>query len=274
MAGVQGSRVGNVLVAMLLAACPTQPGVTGTASTTSGSTGSATGSGPTESSSSSSSGGATTTAGAQPMRCASQCEGDRDCLVAGEDKGFRCVAGLCDVPACTSDERCVADYSGWKTPCADQAGCAAGEACIDVEGEGRCALAPGVFACADFGLVELARPTVAGDMMVTVCGQANVSCEAGECVAPCSGDDACPAQMGHPFCNVMSGQCECQIDQDCLDSQLPGYTLCLGGRCGCGSDADCDGGQNVDTCYSGVCGCSSDATCTQMIFDGAPLTCQ
>jgi hypothetical protein len=271
MAGGRGSVVGAIAAFGLLVACPGKHGETITEGSTSEAT-TATSSAPTTGGTATT-GGATTTSGGEPTRCVSLCESDRDCLQNGADLGFGCVAGQC-VPACASDEECVADLSGWSEPCVDQGGCGADQACIDVDGAGRCALVPGVFACADFGLVELMRSTIAGDMTVTVCGQGNVSCTGGQCVAPCASDTECPAAMGHPFCDVNTGQCECEVDQDCVDSQLAGYTRCIDGRCGCSSDADCAGGKNVDTCHDGVCGCSSDAACTDPVFDGAPLKCQ
>lgn len=216
-----------------------------------------------------------TTAGVgEAKRCESRCEGDRDCLVGGSDLGFRCLDGLCLFPPCTGDAQCLAELSGWKAECAAQAGCASGEACVEVDGAGRCALTPGQFACADFGLVELQRPSIEGGRPVTVCGQASASCVAGECTSPCAGDESCPPQMGHPSCEPESGRCVCQTDQDCLNSGLPGFAQCINGVCGCASDSDCAGGQNVDTCYAGVCGCSSDEACMVMVFDGAPLSCE
>lgn len=215
-----------------------------------------------------------TTGDPQAKRCESRCDNDRECLIGGDDLGFRCIDGLCRFPACTSDAQCLAALSGWQTPCTTTTDCMAGEACVTVADEGRCALQPGTFACADFGLVELVLPLFGSEREVTVCGQASATCEAGVCQSPCTGDAACPVQLGHPFCDAPSGQCVCQIDQDCLDSGLPGYVQCVAGRCGCAVDSDCAGGKNVDTCYEGVCGCSSDATCTAMVFDAAPLSCQ
>lgn len=214
-----------------------------------------------------------TTEPAELMRCESLCESDRDCLRDGEDIGFRCIDGVCVYPACTSDANCVAELSGWQKVCAGQDGCDAMEACVEVEGEGRCALEPGLFTCADFGLAELTRAPIEGGRPVAVCGQAMASCVEGECITPCT-EATCAPQMGHPFCEPVTGQCVCQIDQDCLDASLVGFVQCIDGRCGCASDSDCAGGTNVDTCREGACGCSSDATCTTMVFDGAPLSCQ
>jgi len=265
-----------VLSASTLTACPPKPGETATepqtetmAPTTTETTAS-----PMMATTTTGSSGEPTTGEPQPKRCESRCDNDRECLIGGDDLGFRCIDGLCLFPACTSDAQCLAELSGWQTPCATQAECMAEEACVAVADGGRCALTPGTFACADFGLVEQTLPLVDSEREVTVCGQASATCEAGVCQSPCTGDAACPVQLGHPVCDVQSGQCVCQIDQDCADSGLPGYVQCVAGRCGCAVDSDCAGGKNVDTCYEGVCGCSSDATCTAMVFDAAPLSCQ
>lgn len=270
------SLVAALVIALWLPACPGGPGDTATegstSQATSTSTSTATASEPTTTSVTPTT-GVTTSAGGELMRCVSLCESDRDCLQMGQDLGFACVMGRC-LPACASDEECLAQLSGWTNPCAAQAECTSDQICVAVAGEGRCALAPGVFSCDDFGLVELMRPTIAGDMTAIVCGQKDVTCSGGQCLAPCAADVDCPPQMGHPFCNVGTGQCECEIDQDCRDAHVPGFTLCIDGRCGCGTDDDCKGGTNVDTCYAGVCGCSSDATCTMMQFDSAPVACR
>lgn len=267
------------LAAGLLSACP--PTGAGTASepqtkssTATPTTGEPATSTSTTSATTTGSTGEPTTAGPEAKRCQSQCESDRDCRIGGSDLGFRCIDGLCLFPPCTSDAQCLAELSGWKTPCAGPGECAPEEACVLVADAGRCALTPGTFACADFGLVEQMLPLFAGEREVLVCGQAAASCEAGACQSPCTGDEGCVPQTGHPACDVPSGACVCQIDQDCVDSGLPGYVQCVAGRCGCAVDSDCAGGQNVDTCYAGICGCAADSTCTMTVFDGAPLTCQ
>lgn len=218
-------------------------------------------------------GGATTGEPAL-MRCEPLCQGDDDCTIDGADMGFRCIEGRCAYPPCEDDARCVADLSNWKKPCAGDGECGAEERCIDIGGgAGRCALRPGTFACADFGLQELMRPALAGGEQVVVCGNPDAVCEAGECRAPCAGDEACAPEMGHPTCEPGSGRCVCTSDQDCVDSKLPGFVACEGGRCGCRTDADCEGGANVDACYAGACGCASDQTCTVDYFDAATLVC-
>lgn len=258
-------RLAGVLL-FALSGCPDgqPPATTGGATETTGSTGSTTG--PT--------GGATTSTD-MLMRCEPLCEADEQCLIDGADTGFRCLQGRCVYPPCTDDAGCVADLSGWKTACAGDDGCGGEERCIDAGGgQGRCALRPGTFACAEFGLQELMRPALAGGEQVVVCGNPDAVCEAGECVAPCKGDDACMPEMGHPTCDTASGRCVCTSDQDCAASKVPGFAACEDGRCGCRTDADCEGGPNVDACYAGACGCASDRTCTVNYFDGAQLACR
>jgi hypothetical protein len=253
-----------LLFALLGAGCPpgqpmtTADGTTGTTGTTGGAseTGEPTG-------------------GAALMRCEPLCDADAECRIGGEDMGFRCLEGRCVYPPCTDAEGCVADLSGWRKPCAADGECEPVEGCIDIGGgAGRCALRPGMFACADFGLQEVMRPAIAGGEPVVVCGNPNAVCEAGECRAPCTADDGCAAEMGHPTCEVASGRCVCKSDQDCAGAMVPGFVACADGRCGCRTDSDCEGGPNVDACYGGACGCASDEACTVKYFDGAALACQ
>ncbi len=210
------------------------------------------------------------------MRCRPTCTADTDCTVnGGQDIGFRCVGGVCRPPLCTDDAACVLTESGWTDPCAEQAACAEGQACIDVGGEGRCALTPSMFLqCIDLGLDERTLPTIEGDAMVTVCGVTTATCqEDGTCRAPCTSDAACPAEVGHPTCELATGECICADDRDCQDTMKPGLIVCIAGRCGCNSDMDCTGGLNVDTCYANACGCASTATCSAQIYDGATQNC-
>lgn len=222
----------------------------------------------------SASGTSGSTGGGGALRCEPQCGGDADCLYMGGDIGFRCIDSVCVFPACMGDEACVAELSGWAVVCTGPGDCAAAQACVDIGGgAGRCANNADAFACTDFGLAAISRPTLGGGSAM-VCGNPDAICSEGECVDPCKTDEECAPVMGHPKCEVGSGACVCASDLDCLTSQVPGFVTCIEGRCGCRKDIDCEGGSNVDTCYAGVCGCSSDATCTAKIFDGAVLTCK
>ncbi|MFY0535110.1 hypothetical protein [Nannocystis pusilla] len=269
------SRIFVLAVGGLLACPPADSGTASEPPTTSSTTAptggpTSTETGPT----SGSTGTETTTAGPEAKRCQSQCDNDRDCRIGGGDLGFRCIDGLCLFPPCTSDAQCLAELSGWKTPCAGPGDCAAQEACVLVADAGRCALTPGTFACADFGLVEQTLPLFAGGREVTVCGQAAATCEAGACQSPCAGTrPVCPRRgIRCATCRQVSA-CARSIRTASI-SNLPGYVQCIAGRCGCAVDSDCTGGQNVDTCYAGVCGCVADSTCTMTVFDGASLSCQ
>lgn len=210
------------------------------------------------------------------QRCEPTCEADADCTLGGDDIGFVCVDGVCGLPPCTDDDACVALLSGWSTGCGAQAECAADEVCVEIAADdGRCAVAPGpMFACADFGLEEVLRPTIEGDANATVCGSPDAACVAGACAAPCKSDAACPAFLGAPHCDRATGQCTCSSDAECLATMQPGLVACIAGRCGCTGDADCVGGTNVDTCYAGACGCAGAASCTDPVFDGATQVCR
>jgi len=210
------------------------------------------------------------------QRCTPTCSLDADCLIAGQDSGFRCIAGACQVPPCSDDAACRVAASGWQDPCADQAACGPGRACIVIDGgEGRCAALEGdMFMCTDLGLVALARDPIEGGRPVLVCGDDRSTCVDDHCARPCLSDAECPPQLGQPHCDVPTGACRCSADADCQMSGQPGLTACLAGTCGCQVDADCQGGSNVDTCVAGACGCSSTAACTSPVFDHVTQICQ
>lgn len=264
----------RLIVALALCACGDPGGSSSTASSSSGeSSGGGSSGGLTTAATSGSTAATTGGSTGSLMRCESLCRSDADCEYMGGDIGFRCLAGACVYPACAGDEPCVAELSGWLQPCAGAGECQALQACVDVDGQGRCANLSESFPCADFGLQPIERPTVEGGTAL-VCGNPDVVCAEGECFDPCKEDLECAPVMGHPTCEVATGACVCTSDVDCLMAQVPGFVTCLDGRCGCRKDADCEGGTNVDTCYEGACGCSSDATCTAMIFDGGSLACK
>lgn len=219
--------------------------------------------------------GTPTTGDAETLqRCQPTCTADSDCTIGGTDIGFRCVTGVCRPPPCSDDAACILTLSGWTTPCADQSACSVDQACVAVGDEGRCATRPSMdLQCIDLGLAERTLPTIAGDMNVTVCGVLTASCDAGICSAPCTSDAACPAQLGHPTCELATGACICTEDRDCQDTMKPGLIACIAGRCGCRSDMDCTGGVNVDICFAGACGCSGPATCSTQVFDAAVQIC-
>lgn len=221
------------------------------------------------------SGEPTTGAPSGLQRCQPTCEVDADCSFDGADIGFRCVAGVCDLPPCIDDLGCQQTYSGWTTPCMGATECFMGEVCIDIGGgDGRCAISPTPeFMCGDLGLDELMRPALEGGADVLVCGNQDATCVGAVCKNPCQSDAECNPQTGQPHCDTGTGECTCASDQECQDSMQPGLVACVAGRCGCTVDADCEGGTNVDACFDGACGCSSGAACTDPIYDNVVQIC-
>ena len=48
------------------------------------------------------------------QRCTPTCSLDADCLIAGQDSGFRCIAGACQVPPCSDDAACAVMGPGFR----------------------------------------------------------------------------------------------------------------------------------------------------------------
>ncbi len=216
--------------------------------------------------------------------CVHQCEVDGDCTVAGADIGLTCTDGFCQgeggkVETCSDDEACIAQLSGWEFGAACTAGGGECEpsmgACLDVGGEGHCALAPSeFFACADSGFDEIQTTDIDG-AMVTVCGDSNAACgDDGFCFSPCAEDADCAAPSA-TTCNTNTGFCECASDDDCATLESSNLSSCNAGVCGCGEDQDCVDGGAGDVCNSGSCGCSGDAACGDVVnsFDGGMINC-
>lgn len=219
----------------------------------------------------------TTSEPSSGMFCIEECAGDADCTVNGMDIGLTCQDGLCAGSAggCTEDQECVAQFSGWVTECADQAGCP-GQVCIDVGGGvGRCATPPSDFVmCETFMQSEIMMPVIEGGMEVAVCANTDFECRDNACINPCSSDDECANIPGLPKCNTGTGQCECSSDDDCAASGVEGFAVCKTTYCGCGSDADCANSPNADVCNDGACGCSSSDVCETKAFDGTSISCK
>lgn len=218
------------------------------------------------------------TAAPDGMYCVDECSGDADCKEQGMDFGFKCVDKRCTVEAsgggCADDFDCQVQLSGWSTVCAAQADCSGG-VCVDIGGEGRCALAPSdVVMCAVFSQVEVSIPRFPEGDDVTVCSNTDYECSAdGVCTDPCTADADCTQFTGYPKCNLGTGVCECGGDDDCALLNAPAQSVCHAGFCGCGSDGDC-AGVNSDVCNpGGLCGCSSASACTQPGFDGTTQVC-
>jgi hypothetical protein len=265
VAGCIDVRMRRLAPLLALLACPGSPTTTTTDAPTT-----------TAASTSTDTTDAITTGDPGLQRCVPTCRVDTDCYLDSKDIGFACVAGVCAQPPCVDDLGCQALASAWTTPCASPDECPDGQTCVDIgDATGRCALLlPLDFTCADLGLAELTRPELPSARPVAVCGNDDATCTDAACKDPCSSDADCPAELGHPHCEVESGECRCSADLECASTMEPGFTACLAGRCGCQLDADCLGGDNVDTCMDGACGCSSTATCSDPVFDHATPICQ
>jgi hypothetical protein len=185
--------------------------------------------------------------------CEHTCTGDGDCTASGVDLGLICTDSRC-VPGnpCETADDCVAQLSGWSfVPCTMGGGeCAATmRICVDLgDGTGGCALAPNEFiTCEQAMLQETEQTNLDDGSTVTVCGQTAGECNDGVCslpVAPCVDDTTC----GNFVCNVGTGVCECDGDDDCGE----------GGTC---TDGACS-----------VPGCVDDVDCVNL-FDGGTVTC-
>lgn len=226
-----------------------EPGEAG--SGTGGTTGSSAGAGPM--------GGEPNGAGGgdpapQVAMCQEACAGDQDCLDGFECRDSRCVSTN-EPTACSSDDLCRAELSGWTTECNEASDCLLTQVCVDIgEAMGRCASeAGGAIACTTLQQDEVETKDVDGKD-VTVCGKGRAECgDDGACRERCS-EDSC----GEFFaCNMDTGSCECDNDKACADT--PNASKCVAGRCVCASDGDCT--VNANKCNDGVCGCGDASVC-------------
>lgn len=184
--------------------------------------------------------------------CEHTCAADGDCTVSGADVGLICTDSRCVLAnPCETADDCVAQLSGWSfVPCTMGGGeCAATmQICVDLgDGTGGCATPPSEFIMCDLLMQQETEQTNLDDgSTVTVCGRTDGECNAGVCtlpVAPCVDDTTC----GNFVCNVDTGLCECDGDDDCGEGGT-----CTDGVCsvpGCVDDADCvnlfDGGMTA-----------------------------
>ncbi len=211
--------------------------------------------------------------------CLESCEDDSDCNLDGQDMGYTCGSNnLCttDFAGCTDDEECQIQFSGWEfgDNCAAQADCAVTQACINLDGAGKCVYAPSDFlSCEDINQEEVQAPAIEGGQ-ITVCKNTTALCtEAKFCINGCSSNADCVVP-NFPVCNTQTNHCECGQDSDCAG--LQGTSICAEGVCQCASDADCAPLDYADTCYEGSCGCSEDMTCENYNpeFDGTSVSCR
>jgi len=219
------------------------------------------------------------TAGGSGQYCQEACAGDADCMIGGVDMGYTCQDSRCVNAAskCSADTQCNALFSGWVMDCVAQADCMMGYACVDIgEGVGKCAITPNDFVmCETLTMEELMLDAIEGGMQLTVCGKTGAKCDNEVCIDPCEANTDCPAQGGHPVCNVDSGRCECGADADCAAIGAPQFATCNNGVCGCAQDTDCAGTMYSDKCFEGSCGCSTVDVCTNAdVFDGTMKVCE
>lgn len=211
--------------------------------------------------------------------CQEACAGDADCMIGGVDMGFTCQDSRCisDAGKCSTDTQCNAVFSGWVMDCAAQADCTMGYACVDIgEGVGKCAITPNDFVtCETLTMEELMLDAIEGGMQLTVCGKTGAKCDNEICTDPCEANTDCPANGGHPVCNVGTGRCECGSDEDCAVIGMPQFATCNSGVCGCAQDTDCVGTMYSDKCFEGSCGCSTVDVCmNDSAFDGTTKVCE
>jgi hypothetical protein len=191
------------------------------------------------------------TTGAPPPEypaCQYTCTAAADCSVGGDDFMLDCVGGRC-APACTSDEGCIAYYSGWVNQSCTASSQCMYEICVAYEGGGGCAFGPSDLACADVGLEATPRMDVEGNA-VMVCAKPTASREAVE------GGSACQPGCTATSCGVLTcgadGKCHCDDDIQCYMAQA-------GERCD--AEGDCQ--------YA----CVTPADCPASVFDGTTTTC-
>lgn len=150
------------------------------------------------------------------------CAEDADC---GDADNFECVDGFCEGTMCEADEDCANWERGWAEECDAVGECDAGQHCVDLDGEGYCAIEEQEgMSCDEMDMAEYDEVDMDGED-VTVCG--------------------------------MEGDFECD-DGACVDTDADEN----GEAEGCETDEDCDDIPNADTCYDdGTCGCSDSEVC-------------
>ncbi|MEO1303082.1 MAG: hypothetical protein AAFV36_07865 [Myxococcota bacterium] len=230
--------------------------------------------------------------------CQEECSEDDDCLISEFDSGLTCQDGRCLAEACTSDEQCVAQLTGWVLADSDgdflpDAPCttatpALGDSCP--EGEVCCAI--GV--CLDSGFCATATPPCSAplveitaadidDAEVTVCGldgadDATCDEDDGLCENPCSVDTDCISDS-LPVCDTDSGRCVCS-GSSCSDAGLDSTPMCNedSGFCECTTTPDDSCADNTvggTVCTDGICGCDGVDDCAgDPVFDGTSFVCE
>lgn len=214
--------------------------------------------------------------------CAHQCAADSDCKIDGNDLGLTCQDNYCSSGSstgCASNADCIAQLSGWATPCTAGGGeCdVLMQVCVVVGDGGACANPPSEFLMCETipGFSEVMVTDIDGNT-VTVCGNGGAKCsDDGVCFVPCQADADCTAPS-YPVCDTSTGLCGCGADTDCAKLDSPHMSVCKAGVCGCNDDKQCVDGDAGDVCTDkGFCGCSGDAACSgvENSFDGGMISC-
>ena len=206
-----------------------------------------------------------------PKACTYGCTADEDCDPAHQ---ITCVDGLClnAGRACTFKEDCIGLMSTGLAgePCTQDEDCPYfmyGDLCMEVGGAGLC-LNPASSDCPSGG-----QPTLLGKFgssdTAMVCLELEGRCDAHQCFLGCSSDpNFCANAVGNsargPQCNAATGKCGgCTSNGDCGG---PGTSHCnlTTGVCGCQVDNDCNGlnSAGLDTCIAGQCSCSASSCST------------
>ena len=222
-------------------------------------------------------------AGPAPTQCKLECSGPSDCqaFVAGKtyDLGLPCKNGSCF--GCAQDADCIRPLSNWLFPCDKNADCAVagtGFACVDADGQGRCAkgVGPDAGGCSLPDGPEIIQMNLWGSttLAIPVCGHKETAwCHAGQCEIRCIdsnkqplGNAICMAYVkGTSVCNTTTGECECNLDADCQ-----GGLLCVDKHCGCKTDGDCSQSPGKK-CIEGYCSCADANDCAGVDKQGFDL---
>jgi hypothetical protein len=231
--------------------------------------------------------GSSGSAGGAPLGplCVEACKVDADCESLFSTEEYHCNAETqrCEgfASPCRGGDECIPGASQWLWSCSSDHDCYFfdDDVCVSIAGVGRCArLAPSpnapdggcVFPVPD--AIELPRLGAAGKVLV--CSDRSQQCRASICVIACKAEDDCYSDPNGAVCNVQTGVCGCESDQDC---RVPGVSRCdtTRHRCECADDTDCEDVPNTDKCIAGHCGCDSTAACTaERLFSGTRYVCE
>lgn len=164
---------------------------------------------------------------------------------------------------CATHDDCALSNDFHLEVCVEDSDCdVAGDLCVVLQGEGRCARPPASTGCPVGEPVAVRHFSRLED--IVVCGTGSARCENGACVEGCTiQPDYCTVYRGlGPVCDPVSGRCGgCRDDDDCTGWDVS-HCNRLTGFCECAGDADCAArpdGRN--TCVDGACSCSGPEAC-------------